>query len=453
LEGTELRKVAFTPPTGSELFFSEIRGMEAYNWLLDVLEMLKPVYGLKDAPRAWRIKLDQSLRAAGGVPLHTDAALYVWWESGVLIMIVSAHVDDLKGCGRQDVVDKLLLALTKEFGKLKTSWNSFEHCGLKYERDVQNNTLSIHQNHYAAQLKLFDPTVLALPSQTPLTQIALAQFLSLLGAVAWLIQTRLEVAIYVCALQRSAKSPRVEHAQRLNKVVKWVKRKVSKLFYKLLRTPCRVVVISDSAFRKECLQGLAMRGALIGIGELNDDHPGGGYHLIEYFARKQRRVTRSTFAAELQALNDSYEMGKLICITFAECVQPHPQAKTLIALEESGSLPIPLECVIDARSVFDSLAAKEVRPPSEISLIMVLHQVKEGLLSWMLSRLWWCDTRDMAADGLNKGSCSREGLMILANTGQWNLVHKAVSFKESRHVPVKNIMTLIEELGRSAPAD
>ena len=75
--------------------------MESYNWLLDVLEMLKPVYGLKDAPRAWRIKLDKSLRAAGGVPLHTDAALYVWWENSVLIMIVSAHVDDLKGCGRQ----------------------------------------------------------------------------------------------------------------------------------------------------------------------------------------------------------------------------------------------------------------------------------------------------------------------------------------------------------------
>jgi hypothetical protein len=84
---------------------------------------------------------------------------------------------------------------------------------------------------------------------------------------------------------------------------------------------------------------------------------------------------------------------------------------------------------------------------------MVLHQVKEGLLSWMLSRMWWVDTRDMAADGLNKGSCSREGLMVLANTGQWNLVHKAVSFKESRHVPVRSITTLIDELSFSRPAD
>ena len=146
-------------------------------------------------------------------------------------------------------------------------------------------------------------------------------------------------------------------------------------------------------------------------------------------------------------------MGKLICITFAECVQPHRHATSLIALEETGGLPICLEAVIDARSVFDALAAKEVRPSSEISLIMVLHQVKESLLSHMLSRLWWVDTRDMCADGLNKGSCSREGLMTLANSGQWNLVHKAVSFVESRHVPVKSIRSLLNELGQSAPAD
>jgi hypothetical protein len=453
LEGTELRKVAFTPPTGSERFFSEVKGMEAYNWLLEVLEMLKPVYGLKDAPRAWRIKLDQSLRAAGGIPLHTDAALYAWFDNGVLVMIVSAHVDDLKGCGREDVVTFVLQKLTAEFGVLKTSWNTFEHCGLKYERDMASNTLSIHQNHYAAQLKLFDPVVLAMPSQTPLPTLAAAQFLSLLGAVAWLIQARIEVAIYFCALQRSAKAPRVEHAQRLNKVTKWVKRRASKLFYRYLQTPCRVMVISDSAFRKECLLGLAMRGALIGIGESNDDHPGGNFHLVEYFARKQRRVTRSTYSAELHGLNDSYEMGKVICLTLSECIQHHPQARTLIALEEAGGLPIPLECCIDAKSVFDSLAAKEVRPPSEVSLIMVLHQMKEGLLSWTLSRLWWCDTHDMAADGLNKGSCSREGLMTLANTGVWTLKNKAISHKESRHIPVKNVAVFIDEIGRALPAD
>ena len=213
------------------------------------------------------------------------------------------------------------------------------------------------------------------------------------------------------------------------------------------------MVISDSAFRKECLLGLAMRGALIGVGESNDDHPGGNFHLVEYFAREQRRVTRSTYSAELHGLNDSYEMGKVICLTLSECIQHHPQARTLIALEEAGGLPIPLECCIDAKSVFDSLAAKEVRPPSEVSLIMVLHQMKEGLLSWTLSRLWWCDTHDMAADGLNKGSCSREGLMTLANTGVWTLKNKAISHKESRHIPVKNVAVFIDEIGCALPAD
>ena len=52
--------------------------MQAYNPSLQVLMALKAIYGLKDAPRAWHIKLDIELRACGGFPLHVDAAVYVW---------------------------------------------------------------------------------------------------------------------------------------------------------------------------------------------------------------------------------------------------------------------------------------------------------------------------------------------------------------------------------------
>jgi hypothetical protein len=80
--------------------------------------------------------------------------------------------------------------------------------------------------------------------------------------------------------------------------VKWVKRKKCPLRYAKLQAPYRIVVISDSAFRKEDKTGLAMRGAIIGIAEKHEKHPGGKLHVIEFYARKQRRVVRSTFSAE-----------------------------------------------------------------------------------------------------------------------------------------------------------
>jgi hypothetical protein len=60
LTGEPIREVSFVPPKGSEKYFQE------HDPQLDfgrhVLRMLKPVYGLKDAPRCWRMRLDQMLR-------------------------------------------------------------------------------------------------------------------------------------------------------------------------------------------------------------------------------------------------------------------------------------------------------------------------------------------------------------------------------------------------------
>ena len=72
LGGIEARAVAFDPPTGSACYFRELPGMKHYNELSMTLGMLKPVYGLKDAPKAWKLQLDRVLRLAGGRQCHTD---------------------------------------------------------------------------------------------------------------------------------------------------------------------------------------------------------------------------------------------------------------------------------------------------------------------------------------------------------------------------------------------
>jgi len=200
--------------------------------------------------------------------------------------------------------------------------------------------------------------------------------------------------------------------------------------------PTRIMIISDSAFRKEDAKGLAMRGAIIAVAETSSTHPGGALHVIEFYARKQRRVTRSTYSAELNAMSDAIETGKLISMCLSELMVQMPLARQLIEHEEAGTLPMPMECAIDARSVYDSLIQDEIRPPTENSLVMMLCQIKELMLTHSLRKIWWIDTRDMIADGLNKGACSREGLLALSNNGTWSLQHEARGFAETRHVPI-----------------
>ena len=255
-------------------------------------------------------------------------------------------------------------------------------------------------------------------------------------------QTRLEVCVYVCALQRAAKCAKVEHALRLNKVAKWCKRKSAKLVYRVLQNPCRIQVISDSAFRKEDVAGLAIRGAIIAIIEWAADHPGGALHFLEWYSRKQRRVTRSTFSAELNALSDAVDFGKLLALTLTEVLRPIPQAATLVAMEQAGNFAISLEAVVDAKSVYDALTAVEIKPPTETSLVMMLCGIKEMLLCHSLDKLWWCDTHDMLSDGLNKGAVSRQALLDAGNTGRWDLKNMAVGHREYRYVPILSSSSL-----------
>lgn len=387
------------------------------------------------------MKLERSLRAAGGQPLHTDRNLWVWFRDGALCLVLSTHVDDLKGAGEKSEVEKIRLLLTAEFGKLKEAFGTFTHCGIEHETDNQARTIILHQRPCVKQLKLMEAAVLNAMKSDELLPLALVeQFQSLLGALSWLTQTRLDICVYVVALQRAAKSPSAEHAIRLNRVAKWVKRKDSCLVFCVLLNPIRIVAISDSAFRKEDAVGLAIRGAIIALVDalFGADALGGAVHVLEFYSRKQRRVTRSTFSAELNALSDAIDIGRLIALTFSELLRPYPQASVLVKLEEQGSFVIALHAVVDAKSVFDAIAAPEIKTPTEVSLVMQLCAVKEALTSRSLSKLWWCSTGDMIADGLNKGAVSRQKLIEFASTGVWRLEKAAIGHSERVHLPIQS---------------
>ena len=55
--------------------------------------------------------------------------------------------------------------------------------------------------------------------------------MSLLGAVAYLSHTRVDVAVFICALQRHTHKPLNMHARRLNQLLTWIQRNPRKLEY------------------------------------------------------------------------------------------------------------------------------------------------------------------------------------------------------------------------------
>ena len=119
LTGEPLRVVQFEVSQADAIILCKIDGYATFNPATEVLLMKKAVYGLKDASRAWRKKLHGLLASFGLASLYADPQLYAAHEAGKCRMILSAHVDDLKGGARKCDAMRLLAHLEKHVGKCK----------------------------------------------------------------------------------------------------------------------------------------------------------------------------------------------------------------------------------------------------------------------------------------------------------------------------------------------
>ena len=346
-------------------------------------------------------------------------------KSGELSAIASTHVDDLKLTGTDKQVAYILQGLEKKVGKLKTAVGEFEHCGIKH-RQMPSGEIVIHQNHYSEQLGC-----LALPVGVNLESLCSeadhSAYQSLLGAVAWTVNTRAEIAIFVGALQRVAKSPRYIDLKRLNTVLKFMKKHPMDTVFRRLVGPLKIIAVSDSAFKRQDESPLACRGSLTLLCTDTQDVLGGNIHILDYDCKKQKRVTRSTYGAELHGLADSMEATRIIACAYTELYRGAKTFDQLCKIENEGGYHYPVEACLDAKSVYDSIVHADLKTPQEKSLINILGQMREHMSYRRIRRLRWIDTRDMLADGLNKGAISRRALLTALTKGTWLVEHPTVS--------------------------
>ena len=92
-----------------------------------------------------------------------------------------------------------------------------------------------HQAHYVRQLKETDEAHLAFVTGASVNERTHSLYMSLVGAVAFCLITRLDVAVFVVALQRFLQKPRIIHIKRLNAVVRYMQRTPVALAYERLR--------------------------------------------------------------------------------------------------------------------------------------------------------------------------------------------------------------------------
>ena len=156
--------------------------------------------------------------------------------------------------------------------------------------------------------------------------------------------------------------------------------------------------------------------------------------MLDYYCRKQHRRVRSTFTAELYNMIDITNFSLVIASLLTEVTMGAMSAERLCDAADVGRFAFPVESVVDARSVFDALASSPVKPPEDKSMLLHLLKFREWLDLGVVRALWWCDTDDMVADAMTKGSVDREAVLRLCNDGVWTVSKAPARFSAAEKI-------------------
>eukprot|EP00435_Cladocopium_sp_Y103_P018529 s3796_g4.t1 len=312
-------------------------------------------------------------------------------SSGELLMMVIKHVDDLKMAGPKSLIEKFVEHVSKAFGKLDTEYHSFTFCGVKH---TQKEDIVLDQIKFISAIKEMLVPEAYMKIDQPLPEPQQRQFLSLLMTVAYALLTRIDVAVYVTALQRECQKPKPIHVKRLNTLLRWMQSNPRGLRYRPMNAyPDALVQFSDSGFKARSEDGLSVRG-LVSL----------------------RMAAEDLKSPSSAPCHDSVDSGVLTRLALHELKHgPLTDVQARSIVEGSQTSSIQLHAVLGAKSVTAAVTAPVLKVPAEPSLLVHVRWLRHLLQAGVLKGLWWTDTRSMIADGLTKGSVDRAALELVAN--------------------------------------
>ena len=367
--GEEVRVVELEVPPGSSHLLRRLRGLETFNEEVECLRLLKPGYGLKDAPRLWNMALTNAIRLHGMRPLTSDPQCFLKHnEKGDLVCVASTHVDDLKITGIPSEAEALIKALEEAFDALKVERGVFTHCGLQHEQS-SNGDIKVHQEEYISKILPMGATAgKFVDKMEPLgSEELVTEYRSVLGAVAWATQTRPDVLVYVCALQRQMQKPRWLDVAHLNRIILYMQHRPLHLLYKKVTPPLQILLISDSAFQSKGQDCLAIKSGAVALASASVDLSKPetiNIMALDWLSRKQTHVCRSTFAAEIHACCDLVGIGIKINSAMHELKHGANGAVAILDTPRD-QLGLPMRLVLDAEAVFNAVVAAQAKTPAD----------------------------------------------------------------------------------------
>lgn len=363
-----------------------------------VWQLRKCAYGLTDAPRRWYESVLVLMRALNLQRSSLDHGLFTAHEDGKLVLVVAVHVDDFIIGGTTTQVARFDHALRAAFAAGPTKSGDLTFTGLRVRTSLDDDngriTLLVDQEAYIDSIDDIEVRPeRAAEAEARLTPVELTSYRRATGALLWATgQTLPYLACATSSLARRFTCAVVRDLAKANRVIAAVKAaRPMPLMYMYLRGPERLRLFTDASSVKlgepTAHTGFAIFStpSSVAAGRLPPDAP---LVLLQYASHRQRRVTHSSFAAEVYALLEGMRAVKELAVVHALVHTGDEYAQA------------PVDVYTDNLSLFNTLDADGVVQPKEVGA--AVQELREMYHNGVMSTMTWLRARGQLADALTK---------------------------------------------------
>lgn len=266
-----------------------------------ICRLRKAIYGLKQAPRAWYIALKQFLLTFGFKNSLADTSLFIYNQSGV-IMIFLVYVDDIVLTGNcQSALTKFVCQLDKTFS-LKDLGDLNHFLGVEVVHTATglflsqakhiSDLLSKHNMDGAKYNVTPMCTASSLILEDGSKKINPTPYRQLVGGLQYLCISRPDISYAVNRLSQFMHAPSENHWTALKRVLRYLKGTIYHGLFLKKKSNFTISAFSDSDWGGDRDTGRSTSGYVIYLG----GNP------ISWKSSKQKSVSRSSSEAEYKAV-------------------------------------------------------------------------------------------------------------------------------------------------------
>ncbi|GKB46399.1 putative ribonuclease H-like domain-containing protein, partial [Tanacetum coccineum] len=296
----DIKSVFLYGTIDEEVYVSQPPGFVDPGHPKKVYKVVKALYGLHQAPRAWYATLSTFLEKHGYKRGTIDKTLFIKRDKKD-IMLVQVYVDDIIfGSTKKSWCDEFEALMKSRFQMSSMGELTF-FLGLQVKQNKEG--IFISQDKYVAEiLKKFDlvsvktaitpmETKVALTKDEEAVDVDVHLYRSMIGSLMYLTASRPDIMFAVCACSRFQVTPKTSHLNAVKRIFKYLKGKPNLGLWYPRESPFDLEAFSDSDYGGSNLDRKSTTGGCQFLGQ----------RLISWQCKKQTIVATSTTEAEYVA--------------------------------------------------------------------------------------------------------------------------------------------------------